>query len=583
MNDQTIEAEPEMGATDYHRRMLKHVKNCGLGFIDNDPQPLGILIRELTDKIAYNAENFGDLLGEAIAARDDALVRLHASVDLAQSTEPTTGTALATIRTSLPTLIAADKDDLLGKLKAEIDGFEPDTSTKKGREQIASIAMKPRRVKAAYKKIAASLKEDAQVTIKSVNAEDKQMSELLDGLAVDLRRPLDEIEAIEAAIERDNEAAIKTLEDLAIGLDALTADEIKQRYLTSRQPFPWAQTFAMRADRTLKGVIAQLQVAHQAAKAREAEAEQQRISAHKVALTAMDEASTVPYGSSAETIRQIIHNFTSRPSRGWDEFEAQAVIQDQACLDHLHTCLNEAIDIEAAAQRLRESEIAAEATRLAEIEAEHRRQKDAEAAQALLDTAAERERVAKELAERLAVAAENSRVTAHRSALAVMAKLAEPLTSPDPLEVIRAKSVQLQDIYENRQWEEFSEDADKQLLTSGKVLANALKNAIDLASKAEVDRKEAQRGRDETARLAQEEAAAANLKAALEAERQRVADEKAAEEQALADRMKRRKHVEKINDEAISSIVGLGFGHDAAKFIVESIARHSVAHVSIAY
>lgn len=99
----------------------------------------------------------------------------------------------------------------------------------------------------------------------------------------------------------------------------------------------------------------------------------------------------------------------------------------------------------------------------------------------------------------------------------------------------------------------------------------------------ETDRKEAQSVRELAARLVQEEAAAAVLKAAMDAERQRVADEKAAEEQALADRMKRRKHVEKINDEAISSIVGLGFGHDAAKFIVESIARRSVAHIFIAY
>jgi colicin import membrane protein len=66
---------------DYHRRMLQHVKNCGFGFIDEQPQPLGILQHELTTKIKYDEENFGDLLGEAITARDDALKAIQRSID----------------------------------------------------------------------------------------------------------------------------------------------------------------------------------------------------------------------------------------------------------------------------------------------------------------------------------------------------------------------------------------------------------------------------------------------------------------------------------------------------------------------
>ena len=65
----------------YHRDMLVYVKNCGFGFIGPGPQPIGLCQYELQQKIKYDADNFGDLLPEAIAARDEALARLRASID----------------------------------------------------------------------------------------------------------------------------------------------------------------------------------------------------------------------------------------------------------------------------------------------------------------------------------------------------------------------------------------------------------------------------------------------------------------------------------------------------------------------
>ena len=75
------EAERAAQRADYHRRMLQHVKNCGFGFIDSQPQPIGLLQYELTTKIKYDEENFGDLLPAAIAARDEALNSLQRSID----------------------------------------------------------------------------------------------------------------------------------------------------------------------------------------------------------------------------------------------------------------------------------------------------------------------------------------------------------------------------------------------------------------------------------------------------------------------------------------------------------------------
>lgn len=77
-----LEAERAAQRADYHRRMLQHVKNCGFGFIDDQPQALGILQYELTTKIKYDEENFGDLLAEALTARDEALKVIQRTIDV---------------------------------------------------------------------------------------------------------------------------------------------------------------------------------------------------------------------------------------------------------------------------------------------------------------------------------------------------------------------------------------------------------------------------------------------------------------------------------------------------------------------
>jgi colicin import membrane protein len=75
------EADRAAQRADYHRRMLQHVKNCGFGFIDEQPQPLGILQHELVNKIKFDEDNFGDLLAEAIAAKEEALAAIQRSID----------------------------------------------------------------------------------------------------------------------------------------------------------------------------------------------------------------------------------------------------------------------------------------------------------------------------------------------------------------------------------------------------------------------------------------------------------------------------------------------------------------------
>lgn len=101
------------------------------------------------------------------------------------------GTALMIVSpASLPTLIGADQNNIFGKLYEELDGFVPDISTKKGREEIASKARKVAIAKMDMVRLSQSLKEGHQQTIKAINAEVKVVEEKFDELRDRVREPL---------------------------------------------------------------------------------------------------------------------------------------------------------------------------------------------------------------------------------------------------------------------------------------------------------------------------------------------------------------------------------------------------------
>jgi seryl-tRNA synthetase len=63
---------------DYAKRMITHIRQCGLGFIDGQRYPYPILFRELEEKVVID-DNFGDLAGEAEEERKRALSTLRAA------------------------------------------------------------------------------------------------------------------------------------------------------------------------------------------------------------------------------------------------------------------------------------------------------------------------------------------------------------------------------------------------------------------------------------------------------------------------------------------------------------------------
>jgi hypothetical protein len=257
-------------------------------------------------------------------------------------------TELAVLPVSaLPTILAVYKTNILGRLKAELDGWEADATTPKGRAEIGSKVQKVRVARADFKRLADSLKEDAIKTQRAVNAEFKILDERMEGLIEEINARRAEYEAAEAARIKGNKDAIEAMEALVVGLVDLSPDEIQAR-AASIQSFDYSVEFRDRAEKARVSVLAQLRVAYSDAVQRIADVEAERV-------------------------------------RLAEETECQRLA-----------------DIEA--RRVREEEIAraaAERARIdAEAEAERLRVAAAAEAQRLLDEAAAREREQAEAAER---------------------------------------------------------------------------------------------------------------------------------------------------------------------------------------
>jgi hypothetical protein len=477
-------------------------------------------------------------------------------------TKASTSSALTVLKTSIPALIAADKDDLLSKLKAEIDGFEPDTSTKKGRELIASMAMKPRRVKAAYGRIADSLKEGAQATIKTVNAENKQMAELLDQLAVDLRRPLDEIEAFEAAREKANKDNIAAIEAIADGLSTLTADEIKVRYrsLSALVEFSWSIEFTARAQRVRDGVVAQLEIAHQAAKQREEAA------AAEVARLAEEAERQRPAAIEAQRLRE------------------EQIARDAAEAARVAAEAKAARDAEEAAARAKEAQEAAE--RQARAERDTAAQRERDAAEALAQAERDKQE-AQERAQQLAAEAETARVKGHRDALEALNEATNVIPGTPPA-IIRA-TLQAFLNRPERDWQELAQEA-ADLMVSGEKHIQA---CLASAEKREADKAEADRiASDRQAEIDRKAAA----DAAIKTEQKRQADAQAEEDRKTAARARNVAHRKQINGEVLADLMValrmvaplVAGGSEApmeliAKAVIVAVAKNEIRHCSISY
>lgn len=127
------------------------------------------------------------------------------------------------------TVFSADNglEPFLAKIRAEIDSFVPDVSTKKGRDAIASIAFKVAKSKTYLDSVGKDLVAELKELPKKIDASRKEMRDTLDAWKDEVRKPLTDWELAEEARIKAHQDAIEAIATLGTDLDGLSLDMLK--------------------------------------------------------------------------------------------------------------------------------------------------------------------------------------------------------------------------------------------------------------------------------------------------------------------------------------------------------------------
>lgn len=307
-------------------------------------------------------------------------------------------TALAVISASaISTIIAADKEDILGKFAEKVNGFKSDASTHDGREKIRTMAAETRRTKASLLRLSKGLKEESQKTLKAIIAEEHVIEDRMNELWEALRGPLTAWEDREKNRVSAHEGALGAIAEAPGFYDGHGEVEDYQRRLDWLLAYPareWEE-FAQRASDALMVETTNCRRALGIAEKRRAEAvelerlraaeterqrlEAARLQAEREAGIAAEAAKAARLAAEAETAR-LLHAAEERAA----EAAAQIERDRQAEEDRAAEALAEAQRARAAA------EANAERDRLAAAAREEAQRLRAEAAEQQAKAAQER-------------------------------------------------------------------------------------------------------------------------------------------------------------------------------------------------
>lgn len=175
-------------------------------------------------------------------------------------------------------------DPYLQQIRAEIDAFVPDVSTKKGRDAIASIAHKVARSKTALDNVGKELVAELKEIPKKIDAERKRMRDTLDAWKDEVRAPLNEWEQAEADRVARHTDRIDWLRNRDDQVAELSAADIQARIAEAEavEVGPDWEEFEAEAHRVKAATLTTLQLAltkRQAYEAEQAELERLRAEA----------------------------------------------------------------------------------------------------------------------------------------------------------------------------------------------------------------------------------------------------------------------------------------------------------------
>ena len=304
-------------------------------------------------------------------------------------------------KTALPTILAADKDDILGKLISDLAGFEPDGSTEAGRKACASHALKVSNAKMDYVRLADALKADAAKVVKGVNAEIKVIETRMDALRDQLLAPVEAFKERERKRVADHESALAAItEHPGYGQRETAAEiEVRLNQLINFPPRDW-QEFAIPAAKAIAAEVARTRDLLTAARTREAEAaELARLRAEAAERERIAHEERIAAKARADAKEEAAREARAVAERA--EYERQRLINEQRRQDAVAKAAQETKDLAAAEALAR-----AERERQAAIDAAAKAERDLIAAadraeQACIAAEAEAARREREAADRV--------------------------------------------------------------------------------------------------------------------------------------------------------------------------------------
>jgi len=313
---------------------------------------------------------------------------------------------IAVIKAALPTILAADKNDILGKLAEKVRAFKPDISTPAGRDRMRSLAYEIARNKTELVKLGKSLTEDARAKVKAINAECSVIEERMDELRDRVRAPLTAWENAEKARVARQEEALRMIEGAAnFPLGEPTSAEIESRLdgmLAYAGQQSWDLDFEARASDLVANMTDKLAGMLQAARRRESEAaelarlraeqaerdrlaaiEAQRVREEQIAAQAAERAKVVAEEKAAREAREaaeaarIAQEATERREREARERAERLEREAEAAAEKAE---RDRLAAEQRAEREKAAAVEAERARLANIAAAEKAEADRRAA-----------------------------------------------------------------------------------------------------------------------------------------------------------------------------------------------------------
>jgi colicin import membrane protein len=420
---------------------------------------------------------------------------------------------------------------IIAALEAEVRAIKTDAATPAGRDAIASLAYKVSRSKTALDKMGKDLTEQWRKRTSAVNADRKIIETSLDALRDEVRKPVTDFEAAEQARVQGHMDALGAIAAFQFAgadpADPTVADlEARLEHLAFYPSREW-QEFAQKAKEVIETEIDKTKEKLAAVKWREheaAEQERQRV---------------------AEETRQ-----------------RQKAAREQA--EH-----EERIAAEAAERARADAERAAEERR---IEAERAAQVDRDRLESQREAAERATREADERAAALAERAERDRVAHHERALAsvrgMISDTCSPMNGSDAIVYITTVFDRMEE--HSRDWEEFA-GVYEELMVEGR-------KRID-------DRLAVVRANEQKRALEREQADAAALEAAAQAERDRIAAEDAQKREDAAKREANIAHQRTVHREILAAMWKAGCIQDeaAGQAIIAAVARKLIPRITITY